>query len=244
MLHAETGLMDGPKGSEPRDLTVSVADVLSGMHGVIGVLAALRVRDTTGIGQHVDIAMMDAMAFSNDFIIDSLDGRFNERRNGEIWSTASGPITLAGGLRWVWHQMSAVHGLVDPTPGDAPLAEKLAARRRIVTDFLEALPDRAAVLDALDAAGLAWGELRRLGGVLESPTLQHRGSVAQIDDRSGGTRPVIRSPYNMSVSGRPLPGVAPHLGEHNEIVLRDWLNASADQIASYNNAGVLKATFS
>jgi CoA:oxalate CoA-transferase len=179
---------------------------------------------------------------TNDFIIDSLDGRINERRNGEIWSTASGPISLAGGLRWVWHQMSGVHGLVDPTPNDAPLADKLASRRRIVTDFLESLPDRAAVLGALDAADLAWGELRRLGGVLESPTLQHRKSVAQIDDRAGGTRPVLRSPYQMSASGRPDPGVAPHLGEHNADVLTDWLNASTEQVDHYIAAGVLRSS--
>lgn len=240
VLHAETGLMSGPEPDEPRDLTVSAADVLSGLHGVIGVMAALRVRDLSGMGQHIDIAMMDAMAFSNDFIIDSLDGRFNERRNGEVWSTASGPVCVPGGLRWIWHQMSAVHGLVDPTPSDAPLADKVASRRRVITEFLESRTDRASVTDALDRAGLAWGELRRLGGVLESPTLRHRESVRDIDDRTGGVRPVIRAPYHMSSSGRAEPGIAPHRGEHNVEVLGEWLGLSEEIAGRYVDAGVLQ----
>ncbi len=239
VLHAETGVMAGAWPDEPRDLIVSAADVLSGLHGVIAIMAALRVRDATGIGQHIDMAMIDAMSFSNDFIIDSLDDRFNERRNGEVWSTASGPVSLAGGLRWVWKQMSETHGLVDPTPPDAPLADKLASRRRIVTAFLESRAGRAEVIDALDRAGLAWGEVRATGQVLESPTLRHRGTVSQIDDRAGGTRPVIRAPYAMSVSGRAVPGVAPHRGEHNAEVLAEWLGASAADIERYAATGVL-----
>jgi crotonobetainyl-CoA:carnitine CoA-transferase CaiB-like acyl-CoA transferase len=239
VLHAETGVMVGSEGEEPRDLGVSAADVISGLHGVIALLAALRVRDATGLGQHIDIAMIDAMAFSNDFIIDSLDGRYNDRRNGQIWPTAAGPVSLAGGLRWVWKQMSATYGLVDPTPADATIEEKAASRRRIVGEYLVALPDRTAVIETLERAGLAWGEIRELGRVLEQPTLQHRGSVSRIDDRAGGTRPVMRAPYRMSLSGRAEPGIAPHRGEHNAEVLGEWLGASESEIQRWAAAGVL-----
>ncbi|MEZ5225717.1 MAG: CoA transferase [Acidimicrobiales bacterium] len=198
VIHAETGLVDQNTDYWPVDVTFSAADVLSGMHGVVAVLAALRMRDLTGVGQHIDLAMTDAMVFSNDKVIDSLDGVHREPMGGEIWQTAGGKITLVGGLRWIWHQLSNGYGLVDPTPADADLEVKLASRRAIITEFLCSLPDREAVLAALDNVNLAWGELRELRSVLESPTIQHRQTVAVVDDREGGTREVVRTPYRMS----------------------------------------------
>ena len=119
IVHAEAGLIPHGEGDTTGDMSFSAADVLSGLHGVIGVLAALRVRDQTGVGQHVDVAMIDAMAFSRDAIVSSLDDRFVPRQPGIVWETASGPIMVAGDLKWMWHQMSKIHGLVDGSPPDA-----------------------------------------------------------------------------------------------------------------------------
>ncbi|MFK8024373.1 MAG: CaiB/BaiF CoA transferase family protein [Ilumatobacter sp.] len=225
IIHAESGILPPAVGDEmPLDLDLSAADVLSGMHGVIAVLAALRSRDLTGVGQHVDMAMMDAMTFSADIIINSLDrGRRREPVNGEVWRTADGPKMIPGGLRWIWHQLSKTAGLEDPTPNDADIGDKIASRRAIITEFLCALPGRGAVIDALDAANLAWADVRECGEVLESPTLIHRETVVDIDDRAGGTRQVIRNPYRMSATDLSDVGVAAFRGEHNVEVLDEWL---------------------
>lgn len=230
IIHAESGILPAADGDDmPLDLDLSAADVLSGMHGVIAVLAALRTRDATGVGQHIDMAMIDAMTFSADIIINSLDGaRRAESINGEVWRTADGPKMLTGGLRWIWHQLSNTAGLSDPTPSDADISVKIASRRRIITDFLCGLPDRAAVIDALDAANLAWADVRECGEVLESPTLVHRETVVDIDDRAGGTRKVIRNPYRMSATDLSDIGVAAFRGEHNAEVLDEWLGVDVD----------------
>lgn len=238
VIHGETGLFD-LSGEVPRDITFSAGDVLSGMHGVIGLLAALRVRDQTGVGQHIDLAMMDAMAFSMDTILDSLDDRESEPKGGEIFEATGGPINIVGGLRWVWHQMSGTHDLSDGLTSDADLAEKLAARRRAITDFLRTRPDRDAVLAAVDEAGLAWGDVRKLGAVLESPTFGHRGTIMQVDDRAGGTRPIVRAPYRFSGSDAGEPAVAPFRGEHNRDVLRDWLGLDSAAIDALHTGAVL-----
>lgn len=239
VVHAETGVIEYTERDEPLDVSFAAADVLSGMHGVIGLLAALRVKDLTGIGQHIDLAMVDAMAFSSDKIVASLDGRLHEQQNGEVWETAAGPFVIPGGLKWVWHQMSEVHGLVDPTPKDGELDVKLASRRRIVTEFLCSLADRSAVIDVFESAGLAWGEVRELGAVLESPTIQHRQTVAHIDNRAGGTRPVIRSPYVMSASATRQVGPASMRGEHNADVLQEWLGVDGAMVDRLHADGIL-----
>lgn len=232
IIHAESGILPAAEGDTmPLDLDLSAADVLSGLHGVIAVLAALRTRDATGVGQHIDMAMLDAMTFSADIIINSLDGvRPREAINGEVWQTADGPKMVPGGLRWIWHQLSATAGLSDPTAPDADVSEKIASRRRIITEFLCGLPDRAAVIAAFDTANLAWADVRECGEVLESPTLVHRRTVVDIDDRSGGTRRVIRNPYRMSATDLSDVGIAAFRGEHNVEVLDEWLGIRPDGI--------------
>ena len=67
VIHAEMGIVARQPGcgDAPHvDLPVSMADVVSGLHGVIGVLAALRHRDATGEGNHIDLAMVDALLAS------------------------------------------------------------------------------------------------------------------------------------------------------------------------------------
>ena len=245
IIHAEAGLIaprDGGPGPLDIDLSISAADVLSGMHGVIAVMAALRVRDSTGVGQYIDMAMMDAMTFSSDIIVMSLDGyRASESVKGEVWPTAAGQMMITGGLRWIWHQLSTTHGLHDPTPGDADVADKIESRTRIISDFLCSLPDRDSVIRALEDAGLAWADLRRGRDVIESPTLRARGTVVEIDDRAGGTREVIGSPYRMSVSDTGDPGVAAHRGEHNREVLSEWLGCDGSEIEALRTRDVLQA---
>lgn len=232
IIHAESGILPpGQDGAMPLDLDLSAADVLSGLHGVIAVLAALRTRDATDTGQHIDMAMMDAMTFSADIIVNVLDGaRRSESINGEVWPTADGPKMITGGLRWIWHQLSNSVGLVDPTPADSDIAVKIASRRHIITDFLCGLTDRAAVIDALDAANLAWADVRECGEVLESPTLVHRRTIVDIDDRAGGTRKVVRNPYRLSSTDFSDIGVAAFRGEHNAEVLHEWLGTGPDGI--------------
>lgn len=232
IIHAESGILPpGVGGDMPLDLDLSAADVLSGLHGVIGVLAALRTRDNDGIGQHIDMAMMDAMTYSADIIVNVLDeGRRSESINGEVWPTADGPKMITGGLRWIWHQLSASAELVDPTPADSAIEVKIASRRHLIVEHLCGLSDRDAVIAALDSANLAWADVRECGEVLQSPTLLHRETVVDIDDRAGGTRKVIRNPYRMSHTDFSDIGVASFRGEHNVEVLDEWLGQSADGI--------------
>ena len=231
ILHGEAGAIDVSKGvAAAHDISFSAAAVLSGMHGVIGLLAALRVRDQTGIGQHVDIAMMDVMTFSSDGSQAILDDAGHEPRGAQLFEAAGGPLLLAGETKWFWHQLSKVHGLVDPGSKERSGAEKKTDRNGLIADWLKSFADREALCAALDEANLAWGNLRNLGEVLDSPTLKHRDTIATIDNRDGGTRPIVRSPYKMSASDTRDPGAIALQGEHNYDVLSGWLDMSLTDI--------------
>ena len=74
-----------------------------------------------------------------------------------------------------------------------------------------------------------------------SPTLAARGAIREVDDRGGGHRRVMDSPYRFSDAASGLHGVAPYRGEHNADVLAEWLGADGATVRALEEAGVLVA---
>lgn len=244
VVHAESGIaqrqaeLDGTPAVDPR---VSIADMDAALHGLVGVLSALVMRARTGRGQHVDIGMLDSVLATDDYVHLALDGM--SAREGiivnETWDVVGGPILIAGGFRWTWKRLHEVHGLRDAMPEGAALDEKILARREAITRFFAAFDDRKKLLTALDAAGLAWGDVRSTEAALESPTAVARQVIAEVDDRGGGTRRVIQSPYRFSDAASGARAGASHRGEHNREVLAAWLDLPTTEIEALVAAKVL-----
>jgi crotonobetainyl-CoA:carnitine CoA-transferase CaiB-like acyl-CoA transferase len=186
--------------------------------------------------------MLDAMLATDDYAHMALDhvppphGIVNH-----VWKVVGGHIVIAGDFRWVWQRLSEVCGVIDETPKGAPLAQKIDNRLRAVATFLGAFTERTALIDALDKADLAWGDVNTSAVAIESPTLAARQSLTDVDDRAGGTRRVVRSPYRFSAAISGIAGPAPYRGEHNREVLAQWLSLGDDEHAKLVGAGVLLA---
>jgi CoA:oxalate CoA-transferase len=232
IIHAESGIMArqaAMAGGHPVDLSLSVADTNAGLHGLVAVLAALHLRERTGTGQHIDLAMLDATLVNDDHVHFALDEALGlKNMPSEVWNTAAGAIVVAGDFRFLWRQLNTVMGVADPTPPGAPLEDKIAARRAATAHFLnEVCQDRAAVIAAMDEMNLAWGDVRTSSQSLDSPTVRHRQTFAEVNDRGNGTRRLPQSPYRFSAADSFVRGGAPHQGEHNEIVVETWLGLEA-----------------
>jgi CoA:oxalate CoA-transferase len=243
VVHAESGLVHRQAAIDDApavDPHISIADTNAGLHGLVGLLAALHERSRTGRGQHIDVAMLDAMFATDDQIhlaLDDLPMRHN--MVNEIWEVSFGQITIAGDFRWVFRQLNERCGVIDPTPEGAPLAEKIRLRHEAVAAFLRGLPDRASLVEVLDRAELAFGMVRSSAEALQSPTARARGTVVMIDDRAGGQRKIIQSPYRFSATPSGAGERAPYRGEHNRDVLERWLALSGDEIEQLAQRGVL-----
>jgi CoA:oxalate CoA-transferase len=228
VVQAESGVVHRQAaltGSPPADPRISIADMNAALHGLVGLLAALLLRTRTGLGQHLDISMLESMLATDDYVHLALDG---VRENdgvvvNEVWNIVGGPIVVAGDFRWVWQRLHATHGLVDGTPAGASVAEKATHRHAAIATFFAGFSERAELLVALDQADLAYGEIKDTATALRASTLQARGAIVEIDDRGGGTRKVIQSPYRFSDAQSGVAGPAPRRGEHNVEVLRQWL---------------------
>ena len=244
VLHAETGIVarqaeqDGRSAIDP---VLSIADMNAGLHGLVAILSALYQRRATGRGQHLDIAMFDTMLVTDDYANFAIDGIPLIRGGGEVWDAPGGPIMITGDFRMIWKLLVRHHGVVDPTPEGADLETKIRVRRETLAAFYQSFPDRSSLTAALDAVNLAWGDVRPNRDAFASPTARARGTVAQVDDRENGTRPVVQSPYRFSDAESGVRGGPAYRGEHNREVLTRWLDATAGEIAELEREGVLDA---
>lgn len=225
VIHAEAGLIgrqSDVSGEAPADIAFALADSLAGLHGTIAVLAALRLREQTGHGQYIDMCMLEAMLATDDYTHYSIDEQPVWSARGEAWPAPGGPILISSDRRHVWRQLVAHFGLADPDP-DASLPDKLDARAKLIAEWTGSHRDRDGLKRELEAAALAWAEIRHPGDVLSSPTAMARQVVTEVTDGDGGTRKVVRMPYRFSdgASG-PVRGV-PATGEHGAAeIIAEW----------------------
>ena len=240
IVHAETGLVARQAeitGAHPAELPLSVADTNAAMHGLIGMLAALYAREQTGLGDYLEIAMVDATLVTNDGLHAALEN-VKVVDSNEVHETRGGYLMLAGDFKFIWKQLNEVCGVQDGLQHRTAVSieDKIAARRSASKQFfMETCMTRDDVITALNKMNIAWGDVRSAADVADLACVQARESIVQIDDRSGGTRSIPQSPYRFRRNQSNVRKGAPHLGEHNDEVLQEWLgwtSADIDKVSS------------
>jgi CoA:oxalate CoA-transferase len=234
IIHAESGWVGrvGEMTGEPlRDSVFSFADSIAGLHGLVALLSALYLRARTGLGQHLDISMLDAWLATDDYVHYILDGADRPVfQGGEVWDAPGGPLMLNRTQPHVWKLLRQTYGLTADEPADAHAEGKQRARRDAIRRWMHSFSSRDDLKRALEKADLAWGEVRTSATLLDSPTVAARGVAAVIDDGVDGKRLVVQSPYRFSAAESGVRGRAPRLGEDNEAVLRQWIGLTSVDI--------------
>ena len=246
VVHAELGLMHRlaeRNESRPGDLPLSVGDTNASLHGLVGVLAALHMREQTGIGQHIDMAMLDATFATDDRVHFELEDMPDTIVKGPIMKLAFGTVYIAADpeMRLVFKKLMRRGMIEDPTPPGSDLETKIRARRETIDAVFARCETFDAFSELMDTLDLPWAEVRDPRTLREQPTLAARNMLVDIDDRAGGTRPIANSPYRFSNASAGIRGPAAHRGEHNTDVLADWLDLDPDAIERMHTTGLLKA---
>ena len=246
-MHAATGLIEyqqrkaGP-GAPMVNLPDARADLTTALHATIGVLAALRTAERTGVGQHLDLAMFDAVLGTYpETPFELLDPPEVREEPPPYDAGPNGFVVVAGPPQWVWAEIARAFGLADPAPPDADVPTKARLRRAAIERWMASRPGREALLDELARARIPAAPVVSLREALEGPLARERGLLRQVDDRRGATRPVARLPYRFSQAPVGPRRPAPLRGEHNAEVLREVLGYDAARIAALAEAGVLQA---
>lgn len=250
VIHARMGLLEREArnaGGPPRAFGWNAADVVAGMHALVGILAALQQRERTGLGQHVEVAMFDAMLSADDVAVYLANGQESLDPPGDAVFTVGGdPLFVAGalgmGARALFRAMGRPELSEDPR-----FASPASCRRHgdvlkaIVGGWLATFPDLAAAERALSEAGVATTRVHSTAEALRLPEVTERGLLREIDDRGGGRLRVIGPPWRFSGAEVDVRGGAPYRGEHNREVLREVLGFDDARIDALEAAGILSA---
>jgi len=196
-------------------------------------------RQRTGKGQHIDIAMIDATVATDDQLhYDLEDSVETGPMPNEIWESGIGPVLLSTDFRMFFRSLVSL-GMDDPSKPEMKLEQKIAARREAVGKFLNTLDTTEKFSAAMKAVNVAWGEVRGPENLRDQPTVKARGSITDIDDRNGGTRPITQSPYRFSAAKSGVRGPVAHRGEHFDEVLKGWLSMTDHDISQLREDNVV-----
>jgi len=244
IVHAETGLMarQAKRSEIPySDLPLSVADTNASLHGLVGLLSAVIYREKSGVGQHIDIAMIDTILVTDDQLHYDIEASEDTGplRN-DTWETGMGPILVSADFRWLWKNLvKHFDEFDDSSTKEMALEDKIRVRRELVGNFMIGLKTWDEVEAVMAEMNMAWGKVRDPRTMRDQETVVSRGSITEIDDRVGGVRPIPQSPYRFSNANSGVQGFAKHRGEDNFSVLSDWIGNSNEETQALLDAGVL-----
>ncbi len=246
ILHAESGLIARQAqmgGGNAYDMQFAMGDSYSSLHGLVAMFTALRLAEKTGEGQHIDMAIVNALHASDDYAHWALDDYWPKPEENLVWE---GPeniqILIVGDMKWLWHCFTTMDNLKDPTPDGADLKTKIRMRRETLEHQIKSYDSFDALTKVLDKMNLAWGKVYEFGKeVYEQESVRHRGILVDVEDDLGQPRQTVQSPYRFSKSQSGINNASrpPKRGEHNDEALKDWLALSDEEISRLSEDGTL-----
>ena len=252
VVHAATGLLHRQAeawGHEPEDSVLAVGDTVTGLQATIAILAALQMRECTGCGQFIDMAMHDALLAIQEaanFTLFDDEGSDTDFLCAWVHRCKDEYVVIPADPRAYWNEMARAMGkphlLTDPR---FDTYEKRVPRLReleaIVGEWVESFACAADAVAALHKAGHAAAKVLTLSQALASEQTHARAMTVPCDDRSGGTSPVLNSPYRFSGASAGVHGRPPFRGEDNRAVLAELLAIDETELAALEESGVISS---
>lgn len=250
-----TGFPDG----EPIRPGPTIGDTGTGLHTAIGILGALLQRERTGEGQHIEVAMQDAVinfcriAFVRDLITGGPASRAGNKSvlaatapSGTYPCKPGGPndyvyIYTNRASNRQWHRLLEVIGMPEYIDDERfNTAEGRFANEKLIDEWISEWTrqrDKFEVMDVLSAAGVPVGPVLDTHELSHDPYLRERGMFATVDHPERGTFVMPGWPVHMSKSKVPV-AAPPLLGADNEAIYGE-VGLSTEDIARLQAAGVI-----
>lgn len=255
IVQAESGMISvtGEPGGRGVRCGVSVADMVAGMYAAFGIMNALRVKDKTGHGQYVDVAMLDCQLgiLSGTIVAYLADGEVPAPRGTaykallpyQTFRTKTRDLALAVGSDKLWKAFCPLMGLDDwmddPrfTTNRARNANRAALIGRLQEIFLTRTYEEWEAI--LLPHGIPMGAINTIDKIVEHPQVAARGMIVETDHPTAGKVKIVGVPVKLSETPGAVREPAPLLGQHTDEVLRAWLGLGDAGIASLRKAGAL-----
>ncbi|MBA6139688.1 CaiB/BaiF CoA transferase family protein [Pseudomonas sp. FYR_2] len=252
-LMSLTGRPEGEEGAGPVKVGVALTDILTGLYSTVAMLAALAHRDQAGVGQHVDMALLDVqVACLANQAMNYLTTGNPPRRLGNAhpnivpyqdFPTADGDFILTVGNDGQFRKFAEVAG--QPQWADDPRfvtnKQRVANRAELIPLIRQAtvFKTTAEWVSQLEAAGVPCGPINDLAQMFQDPQVLARGLAVSIAHPLAGSVPQVASPIRLSETPVEYRRAPPLLGEHTEVVLEEVLGLEAGEVQRLRDAGVL-----
>lgn len=252
-LMSLTGRPEGEEGAGPMKVGVALTDILTGLYATVGVLAALNQREQSGVGQHIDVALLDVqVACLANQAMNYLATGVSPKRLGNAhpnivpyqdFPSADGNFILAVGNDGQFRKFCEVAGVANlaDDPRFVTNKARVAHRAELIPLLRQAtvFKTTAQWIELLEKAGVPCGPINDLQQVFADPQVQARGLRLDLPNALGSSTPQVASPLRLSVTPVAYLSAPPLLGQHTDSLLQRLLGMSEMQIAELREAGVI-----
>ncbi len=252
-LMSVTGEPDGAPGAGPQKVGVAATDLMTGMYAATAILAALRHAERTGVGQQIDLALLDTqVAWLANQASNYLVGGVVPTRQGtahpnivpyQVMPAADGYFMLAVGNDGQFARLCEVIGepQLASDPRYATNNARVAHREELVPYLQQRLRTRPAAqwLEALEKAVVPANQVNRIDQVFDDPQVQARGLRIELPHAGGGSVPMVRNPLKFSATPLHYGQAAPVLGQHTREVLDEVLSIDDARLQALQAQGVV-----
>jgi crotonobetainyl-CoA:carnitine CoA-transferase CaiB-like acyl-CoA transferase len=245
-----TGEPDGP----PIKTGTNLADYVGGLFLAVGILAALRERDASGLGQHIDISNQDALVTMLDSAVSwfrasgeqpSRSGNFHRRvAPYGAYRAKDGWVVVAMGSAKMFPKSLAAIGREDllEDAGFMERVSRFAFRDELNEHWSAWVAERscAEVEQVCREQGLGFGTVKSIADLASDRQLEHRGMLAEVEHPDGeGPLPTRGVPIQLGRTPGSVRRAAPTLGRDSERVLRELLDLSPEAIEQLRRDGIV-----
>ena len=228
--------------NKPLNMGLPIGDTTASLQGIAAINAALYYRARTGLGQHIDIAMFDALlaTMAKDFqsaddpdYIERIYGPL-ETRDGYVIVTPLSERHFRGLVECMGQPHLLEHSMFANTRTRIGNYNELTT---LVEQWTRTVTCEEAVAK-LEAAQVPCARYRTISEVVHDRQLAHREMITEIEDAAGPLR-APNAPFHFSATHAAVRREVPLLGQHNSEVLASVLGMNAAQIAKFEAAGVI-----
>ncbi len=252
-LMSITGRADGDEGAGPMKVGVALTDILTGLYASTAILAALQSRDLTGVGQHIDLALLDVQVacLANQGMNHLYGGMPRRMGNAhpntvpyQDFPTADGFMILAIGNDGQFGNFCRAVERAD-WADDVRFrtnADRIAHRSTLIGLIREITATRITSdwIALFERVGVPCGPINTVAEVFSDPQVKARGTQISMCHPVAGEIPLVASPLRMSQTPVQYRRAPPLLGQDTGQVLADWLGMPAAEIVKLKEQGVVE----
>ncbi len=254
VAQGEAGLMSftGDENWEPMRYPIPIADITTGIYSALGVLVALRAREQNGIGQFLDMALLDSqLTWLNHIGSNYLNANVEPQKIGnthasivpyQVFRAQDKYIIIAVGSEALWKKFVRVLNAEESLGADERYANNRGRnehRRELIAHIQKILETKPAAywVDELRAQEIPCGPINSAAEALNDAQTRARGMIVEIEHPLIGIAKSVGNPIHFSETAVTYQKHPPLLGEHNEEILRE-LGKSEQEILNLEQEGV------